>query len=403
MSRVLLVCPEPLAHGQPAGVGIRFLEMKRVLQADGHSVTLVAAPFTAEDLLRSSAAADVAVVQGHAANAFFAHARPIPAVVDLYDPFIIENLHYHANRGAEAFTHDHNTLVNSLLSGDLFLCASQAQRHFYVGMLLALGRVNPAVFESDPELHSLIRIAPFGVPPPRERTQPSEPRVLFGGIYDWYDPILAIDAIAVARQSLPSISLTFTKHPNPDLTPQGKTAEAMAYVRRKGYESFIRFDPWFAYEKRSEFFDRFAIALLTFRQSLETELSMRTRVYDYLWSGLPVVSSSAPETDRILRSFECGVVVESKSSCEFADALVQAMASRLKMISGARRFVQENQWPEALRTLRDFCRKPQIDVNKETFSVRAQVRERPPSILERLRRRIGGPIRRFVKLWCDPY
>ena len=54
MSRVMLVCPEPLGHGQPAGVGIRFLEIARVLRADGHEVTTLAPDvvgLTAESLL----------------------------------------------------------------------------------------------------------------------------------------------------------------------------------------------------------------------------------------------------------------------------------------------------------------------------------------------------------------
>ena len=75
MSRVLLVCPEPLGHGHPAGVGIRFLEMQKVLEADGHPVTLLSPPVTAETFLQHSNDADVAVVQGHIANDFFAHAR----------------------------------------------------------------------------------------------------------------------------------------------------------------------------------------------------------------------------------------------------------------------------------------------------------------------------------------
>src|SRR5260370_1277808 len=108
MTRALLLCPEPLGHGQPAGVGIRFLEM----------------------------------AQGHAANDLFAHGNAIPTVVDLYDPFIIENLNYYETRGAEVFTHDHATLMRSLLRGDLFLCASSAQRLFYLGALMAAGRVN---------------------------------------------------------------------------------------------------------------------------------------------------------------------------------------------------------------------------------------------------------------------
>src|SRR5688572_15501307 len=168
MSRVMLVCPEPLGHGQPAGVGIRFLEIARVLRVDGHEVTTLAPDvvgITPESLLETSQNNDVAVVQGHVANAFFQHAAAIPTVIDLYDPFIIENLHYYAERGAEVFQHDHFTLMNSLVRGDFFLCASEAQRVFYLGAMLACGRLNPELFEKDPELSSLIAIAPFGVPP----------------------------------------------------------------------------------------------------------------------------------------------------------------------------------------------------------------------------------------------
>lgn len=392
VTRALLVCPEPLGHGQPAGIGIRFLEIARVLRDDGHAVTLLSPENGAlkpEDLLRQSEASDVAIVQGHAANDFFAHARPIPVVIDLYDPFIIENLHYYASRGSEVFTHDHATLIHSLLRGDFFLCASEAQRMFYAGMLLAVGRVNPVAFESDPTLQSMIAIAPFGVPPPHERSPADEPRVLFGGIYDWYDPILAIDAIAAARESLPRISLTFTHHPNPSLTPQGKAAQAIEHVKRRGFESFIRFEPWFAYERRAEFFGRFALALLTFPRSLETELSMRTRVYDYLWGGLPIVSSPAPGTDEIITAYGCGVIVDSSSPRAFADAVLRAIADRT-MSAGTQRFVTDHQWPEALKPLREFCRKPQIDSDKETFAVRMHAPERPPSILARIKRRIGG-------------
>jgi len=390
VSRVLLVCPEPLGHGHPAGVGIRFLEIEKVLRADGHAVTLLSAPVAPADILSHSADADVAVVQGHITNDFFAHARPIPTVVDLYDPFIIENLNYHASRGAEVFTHDHATVINALLRGDFFLCASEAQRLFWLGMLLAGGRLNPATFETDPRLESLIRIAPFGVPAPRERAGAPEPRVLFGGVYDWYDPILAIDAIAIARASLPQVSLTFTKHPNPEITPQGKLAGAMQYVKRKGLDAFVRFEPWFAYERRAEFLDSFALALLTFPQSLETELSMRTRVYDYLWAGLPVVTSSAPGTDEILKRYRCGMVVDDASPRAYATAILQAFAQQNAMREGTREFVRDHQWPDALQPLRDFCRKPRVDAQKESFAVRLQMPERPPSILERLKRRIGG-------------
>jgi glycosyltransferase involved in cell wall biosynthesis len=399
MTRALLVCPEPLGHRQPAGIGIRFLEIAKVLLADGHEVTLLSRDagavagcrvdaITAETLQRYTSEADVAIVQGHVANDLFAHGNAIPTVVDLYDPFIIENLHYYATRGAEVFTHDHATLMQSLLRGDLFLCASEAQRLFYLGALLAVGRVNPIAFENDPHLDSLIRIAPFGVPPRTAGGTPALPGVLFGGIYDWYDPILAIDAVAIARRSLPEITLTFTTHPNPSLTPQGKLAEAIAYAKKNGYE-FVRFEPWVAYEQRAAFYNRFGAALLTFPQSIETDLSMRTRVYDYLWGGLPIVTSSAPGTDELLTRYGAGSIVRSSSAGDFAAALVEAL-SNMRMRDGAMRFVDDHQWSRTLQPLVEFVRAPCIDSRKDAFAATLQVPVPPRSFLHRIKRRIGG-------------
>ena len=402
MTRALLVCPEPLGHRQPAGVGIRFLEMARVLLADGHDVTVlsrdgggvggcVVDTITPDSLRHHSSEAGVAIVQGHAANDFFAHSAAIPTVVDLYDPFIIENLHYYPARGGEVFMHDHATLVQSLLRGDFFLCASEAQRLFYLGALIAVGRVNPIAFQNDPHLDKLLRIAPFGVGPPESAgVTPALPGVLFGGIYDWYDPLLAIEAVAIARDSLPDMTLTFTTHPNPSLTPQGKLAEAIDYVKRSGY-GFVHFEPWVEYEERGKFFARFGAALLTFPQSIETDLSMRTRVYDYLWGGLPIVTSSAAGTDDLLRHYGAGTVVDSVSPGEFAATLVRVLGGEhVPMREGARRFVAEHQWLRALQPLADFVRAPRIDPTKESFAASLQVPERPRSVLDRIKRRIGG-------------
>ena len=390
MTRVLLVCPEPLNHGQPAGIGIRFLEMEKVLRADGHATTLLGRDdVTPERLQSETARHDAAVVQGHAANELFAHGQPLPVVVDLYDPFIIENLHYHASRGAEVFTHDHATLVSSLLRGDFFLCASEAQRFFYLGALLAVGRLNPIAFESDAHLDALIRVAPFGVQPPMTIDPTPSPALLFGGIYDWYDPILAIDAVAIARRALSALTLTFTYHPNPDLTPQGKTPEAMAYARRKKYD-FVRFEPWAAYDKRVGFYRRFAAAILTFPRSIETDLSMRTRIYDYLWAGLPIVTSSAPGTDEILDRYRAGAIVRSESADDFARTILDVLARRVELVAGTQRFAGDHQWSRTLQPLVEFCRAPKFAAAKEEFAARLHVPERPPSIIDRLKRRIGG-------------
>ena len=406
MSRVMLVCPEPLGHGQPAGIGIRFIEIARVLREDAHEITILspdggrvegchAEVLSGETLRSASEINEVAVLQGHAGNAFFQAAPSIPTVVDLYDPYIVENLHYFAERGDEVFRHDHATLMTSLRHGDFFLCASEAQRHFYLGLLLAAGRLNPVLFDRDPRLESLLAIAPFGVhaAPDSMSRSLDAPHVLFGGIYDWYDPVLAIDAVAIARESIPGMPLTFTHHPNPGMTPQGKLGEAISHTRRHSY-GFVRFEQWTPYEGRDAFFEQFAIALLTFPRSVETDLSMRTRVYDFLRAGLPIITSPAPGTDEILLRYSAGSVVDSPDPEDFARELVAIVSDSLRhaaMSSGGRRFVGEHQWSRTLEPLRAFCRAPRTDDTKTAFAP-APTAAVPPtprrSILARIRRRL---------------
>src|SRR5207248_5165650 len=120
-------------------------------------------------------------------------------------------------------------------------------------------------------------------------------------------------------------------------------------LKQQHYD-FVRFEPWVAYDERAAFYSRFGAALLTFPQSIETDLSMRTRVYDYLWGGLPIVTSSAPGTDELLTAYVAGLIVRSASATDFAEALVRALAD-MQMREGAQRFVDDHQWQRTLQPL----------------------------------------------------
>ena len=167
---------------------------------------------------------------------------------------------------------------------------------------------------------------------------------------------------------------------------QGKLADAMAYAKKHGH-AFVRFEPWAPYEQRAEFFERFALALLTFPRSIETDLSMRTRVYDYLWCGLPIVTSSAPGTDELLLRYGAGAVVDANPENEIV-AILGDRARYESMVDGARRFVLDHQWDRTLAPLRAFCRAPRMESTKDAFASRPALVPRPPSILDRLKRRL---------------
>ncbi len=90
-----------------------------------------------------------------------------PVVVDIYDPYHLENLEM---GGADRAEQDRSVtrlagVVNAgLRRGDFFTCASERQRDFWLGSLAAVGRVNPYNYEVDPLLGRLISVVPFGLP-----------------------------------------------------------------------------------------------------------------------------------------------------------------------------------------------------------------------------------------------
>src|SRR5262249_55744638 len=163
-------------------------------------VTVIRAAAAAGELAAAARGADAAVVSGHAANWWFHQVPAIPVAADLYDPFFIENLHYATTLGPRTADHDHATLDLALARPDYF-CASPQQRRFSSGALYQKGRIVASNFPDDPRLARLVGVVPFGVPAApaagdreagrRAVGAPSSgPLVLFGGIYDWYEPEL---------------------------------------------------------------------------------------------------------------------------------------------------------------------------------------------------------------------
>ena len=88
-------------------------------------------------------------------------------VIDVYDPMHLEQLEQ-SDDGDQDLRWRHVTDATSVLNeqfvkGDFFLCASPKQRDLWMGHLASLGRVNPATYDADPGLDSLIDVVPFGI------------------------------------------------------------------------------------------------------------------------------------------------------------------------------------------------------------------------------------------------
>ena len=301
MSRVLIVCNEPLGDVM-AGPAIRATELARVLAEAGHEVELRDTGDRAA-VRRAGTQAEVVVLQGWVLERVPALADSgARLVVDLYDPFALELLtlveRESPERRREAQANAMRALHDQLRAGDFFVCASERQRDYWLGWLEALGRVNPLTHGADPDLRGLIDVVAFGVPAdaPRASGGPG-PREAFGigaqdvlllwggGVYDWFDPLTVVRAV----ERVPGAHLVFmaARHPNPQLPEAGVLAAA-----REAAGDRVHFnDGWVEYELRADWLLQADAGVSAHQESVETRFAFRTRILDYLWAGLPVLTS----------------------------------------------------------------------------------------------------------------
>jgi len=413
MTRIALLSSEPV-RPLMAGIGIRYLELARRLPAYGIDVVLVspAAPEDTREL--SVGTADVrqfergrlaailgdcdgAVAQGQLANDLLLEMPALPVAIDLYDPWLVENFAYLDTLGLGPFRNDHATWVLQMSRGDFFLCSSEEQRTFYLGFLAALGRVHPERVVRDPDLADLVQPVPFGVPgelPPHRPVLPSRPagetRLLFGGLYDWYDPWTLLDALESLDR--PGWALYLIRNPNPESTPQRLFREVEARCRRLGWwGSRVRVLDWTPADRRYDLLRDVDLLVAPHRPSLETRLSLRTRFLDALAADCPVVTSDGGAMSRLLREHRAGWVVPPGDAAALARALVEAVedsAAREERRRGARELLADFQWDRALAPLVRFCRNPWRDESKERFAHRPGVEVPADSLAWKVRRRL---------------
>ena len=407
----ILVLANEHVNRRMAGPSIRSFEFSRVLSADGHRVTLASPfpsdlppqPFAVTTYDASSLPAlladhRVVILQGWVMERFpLLREADVRLVIDLYDPFPLEVLILFAKepleKRLEAQRDSIRAVTDQVRDGDLFLCASEKQRDYWLGWLTAASRVNPLTHRQDPTLRSLLDVVPFGVPsePPRRR-HPAIRGVIDGigegdlvvlwggGIYNWFDPVTLIRGVEIAARRLPGLRLVFmsTGHPNPEIQTMWTQVEARRVAGELGLLGTHVFfnESWVAYEDRADWLLDADIGVSTHFDHVETRFSFRTRILDYFWSGLPVICTAGDTLADDIERLGIGVTVPPESPEAVARALVElAEDAARRRECGARSVAHAASltWPAAAAPLRRFCADPRPAADREPGLARLPV------------------------------
>ena len=395
--RVLIVTGDSIG-AKMAGPAIRATNMARELALE-HDVRVVSMTRSTpidetydvvtvphrhpKQMVEHEAWADVIIVQGHALRLFpsLEKTRKV-LVVDVYDPLHLEQLEQGRSTDVEAWDRQildaADTLNHQLELGDYFICASERQRLFWLGQLAGSGRVNARTYSRDPELRSLIGVVPFGLSStPPQHDHPVLKGVLpgidaddklvvwGGGIYDWFDPITLVRAIASLASRRPEVKLFFmgVQHPNPDVPEMDIVAKVRAVSDELGLTGVNVFfnDAWIPYDDRGAFLREADAGVSTHYEHLETTFSFRTRILDYLWAELPIVTTAGDSFAELVAVEDLGVVVDERDVEGLASALESVLfdeEARRRHVANVTRVREQFTWENVLKPLVEFVREP---------------------------------------------
>ena len=398
-TRVLVVTDDVLG-AKMAGPAIRAWEMASALHetcdvrlVTTNGSTLEHAPFPVfgvdqAGMRRAVDWAQVLVFQGLALSTFpWIRNTDTVVVADLYDPMHLEILEQgkelSPKRRAKMTRYIGEVLNVQMELADYMLCASEKQRDFWLGALATLGRINPLSYDADPGLRSLVDIAPFGISDtPAVQTRHAikgevpgisedDQVVLWGGgVYNWFDPLTLIRAVAQLVQDRPKLRLYFlgVKHPNPDVPAMRMAAETMRLSDELGLTDrhvFFNTD-WVDYDDRVNYLLDADLGVSTHFEHVETAFSFRTRILDYLWAGLPIVATDGDTFAGLIREHRLGAVVPP----EDVDALAAAIEAVLyapdrgEIGARSRAYGDTFRWSRTLRPLIDFCEAPRPSADR---------------------------------------
>ena len=391
-ARVLVVCNDGVGE-RMSGPAIRAVEIAKVLaglaqvtlavpsrsQIEIPGVTM--ATFSDEASLRLLAdASDVVLFQGYTLHSMPALVTTSAVLVaDLYDPWLFENIELHTGQvDADAALRGDAAVLNQILDEcDFFICASERQRDYWLGMLSARNRLTQSQYSTDPSLRHLIDVVPFGLP---ERAPVHEQRVLKGvhpgiaeddlvvlwggGTWDWFDPLSLIEAWPAVVAAVPNAKLYFLGLQLTSENVKHMRVAHMATLRAEELgvaDESVFFGDWVPYKLRESYLLESDIAVTVARDLAETRLAFRTRVLDYLWAGLPSISTEGDVLSDLVRNERLGLVVPAGSPAALTAAIIELLQRpllRADMAHRARAAATRFRWSTAVEPMRRVVREP---------------------------------------------
>ena len=295
-------------------------------------------------------------------------------VWDSYVPIHVEvcarrSMDRHAELAA--YERDRAIWERALKRGNFFLCANRAQRLYYLGVLAAIGRINPVTYDDDPLL-----IVPYGIheeePSPHRQPcteligDPTAWKLLwFGGVYPWFDIGCLLEAVKLLAQIHPtSLVIVGAKNPfvqNADFEQCHQNM--LELVEDPAMKPLVHLVDWVSFHERGDWYMDSDLICFANQPGMESLLAWRTRVVDYLWARTPMATNGGDPLSEEMIQAGAAVRVDATDPVRLAETLAKTLgnpAALAAMRQAAEQIREKYLWRNSVRPLVEVIRASQV-------------------------------------------
>ena len=270
----------------------------------------------------------------------------VQLILDAYVPIYVEVSAREAIDLDSDYTHymeDVSRYNHVLKRGDYFLCASETQKIYYTGVLSSLGIINPRSYRQN-----RIITAPFGI----HRDEPSRPThnpykklgikdsdfliLWFGGLYPWFRVDEYLQAVKeLSSDSRVKFAIVGGKNPfnpNPDFSKQYDRALEFAKTHQL-LDSSLFFIDWVDFDDRINWYGRADLVISINQPGEENALAWRTRVMDFVWGDLPILTNGGDPLSEDLLAGNAAMRLEDLSKESMVGAIKDFIGNKQKISS----------------------------------------------------------------------
>ena len=305
---VVVVTPDVVGE-RMAGPGIRAWQLARELSRHFPTALIAKLDGPFQDVVERDskfareAMREAQVLIGQPARNFRKRRRGQRIVYDLFDPTVLELRELYGNspslRQRIHLAAEWGRLSEALMTADLLMCAAAQQRRFYE----KLQSGDAAWIE-----------VPFGIDPKEVAScpKPQDNVVVWGGgVWEWLDPGTAVEAVLRVNASGLRCRLLFMGRRRPT-TPRlidRRREDRFDALLQRGGEHVSANDSWIPYSERLSWLRAGKIAIMLHRSTAEAEFSIRTRLFDAIAAGIPVIATSGGFASEVVEREGLGIVV----------------------------------------------------------------------------------------------